>query len=78
MITSKNWANKECVLIDNQGNKVVVGQIFTTEEGTIYSLTGGKAPHKPSSTGRIYVKTPNYEYGREFFPGVLDLQWVEC
>lgn len=35
-----------------------------------YVLTGGKAPHKSSSAGRVYTKC-----GREFFPHVFDLKW---
>jgi hypothetical protein len=34
-------------------------------------IIGGRAPHKPSSTGRVWTAD-----GREYFPSVFDMQWV--
>lgn len=37
------------------------------------TLQGGRAPHKPSSTGRIFVKVVSAQL--EVFPSVYDLFW---
>ena len=33
-------------------------------------------PHKPASTGRVYVVDEN-ESGCEFFPSVIGAEWIE-
>jgi hypothetical protein len=35
-----------------------------------YTLTGGQAPRKENSSGRVWTAC-----GREFFPHVFDLKW---
>jgi len=58
-----------------------VGDILRTADGEEWMLIGGRPPHKPSSTGRVFVEympEPHEEGGtgtREFFPGVFDLKW---
>jgi len=39
----------------------------------------GREPHKPGSTGRVYVEEPhkNDTWTREFFPSVFDMQWTD-
>jgi hypothetical protein len=39
--------------------------------GEEHTLTGGRCPHKPSSSGFVYTGD-----GYEYYPGVFDLQWV--
>lgn len=41
--------------------------------GDISIITGGEPPHKPSSTGRVFILG-----GNEYYPGVFDLQWVKA
>lgn len=67
-------------LIDtNSMQEVVVGEILRTADGQEWIMDGGRPPHKPSSTGRVFVKDPDYEGDglneREFFPSVFDLKW---
>ena len=54
------------------------GDIVTSGSGETWTLTGARAPHKPSSTGRIHV-TPiggeDPKRQREFFPSVCGLGW---
>lgn len=50
---------------------VCLGDTLTDFRGHTAPLTGGRPPHKPSSTGRVYV-----EPGLEFFPSVFGLEWV--
>ncbi len=42
-----------------------------THHGVVYTIVGGRAPHHSGSTGRVYTAE-----GREFFPGVFDMRWV--
>ena len=45
-------------------------------------ITGGSAPHKESSSGRVYATpypaSPDVSdvHESQFFPGVFDLVWV--
>ena len=34
-------------------------------------ITGGRAPHKPGSTGKVWTAD-----GREYYPSVFDMKWV--
>lgn len=66
-----------------QGMKLYIGSTQVTpgmrvttsngEKGTIESFS---APHKPSSTGRVYVHIHGEsKYAREYFPNVIDADW---
>lgn len=62
---------------EETGAEIKVGdRVFSeTKEYTLLSFT---APHKPSSTGRIYVEPANGEgMRREFFPSVVGAKIVE-
>jgi hypothetical protein len=66
-ITHDNWT-----LERKDGTPVCIGETLTTHRDETYVITGGRPPHKPSSTGRVWV-----EGGGEYFPSVFDLRWVE-
>ena len=40
----------------------------------MFVVTGWREPHKPSSTGRVYVRDEHGEH--EFFPGVFDMKFI--
>lgn len=64
-------------LVDEKtGKKLEVGQKVTCFRGEEYTLTDAREPHKPSSTGRVYVRKEGAKYGREFFPSVIGAKWV--
>ena len=50
---------------------VLKGTKAATFRGEVHTITDGRAPHKPSSTGRVWTAD-----GREYFPSVFDMQWV--
>lgn len=52
-----------------------LGDIVTSGRGETWTLIGARAPHKPSSTGRIYVRGEGGGIAREFFPSVCGLAW---
>jgi hypothetical protein len=60
---------------EKTGSEIQVGDKLLCFRGEEYILQGFKEPHKPSSTGRVYVKAvlPDGREGmsREFFPSVV-------
>ena len=55
-----------------------VGTLVTTKGGESWIVEGGVPPHKPSSTGRVWVSLlSNPKHNRDFFPTVFNLKWQE-
>ena len=76
-ITSKDHANRTCTLVYVKGGKPVpMDDIVTLRDGQRVKITGGRAPHKPGSTGRVWVQDLANGAETEFFPGVVDAQWM--
>ena len=67
-IISKGWDGLYA-LVDGKGRPVSEGQKVKD-----YVIVGGRAPHKPDSSGRIWV--PAGDDVREFFPTNVDLKWI--
>ncbi len=65
-----NWK-----LVTESGEAAVVGGEYADFRGEINILSGGKPPHKPSSTGKVYIKAG--ETSQEFYPSVIGLRWIE-
>jgi hypothetical protein len=42
--------------------------------GEDYIITGGRSPHKPSSTGKVWVKDTKGN-SAEYYPTVFDMKW---
>lgn len=70
-ITSTGYDGKKWLLIDEVTQRSVkiadVRKDFRGETGRVH---GGRAPHKPSSTGRVHVD------GREYYPSVFGCVWT--
>lgn len=62
----ENWK-----LIDSNNNPVEIGATVTSFRGITGTLEGGTPPHRPGSTGKVYVN------GGEYFPSVYDLKWTQ-
>lgn len=67
-ITSGNW-----ILIDTNGQPVHEGQKVQDFRGDTHTIKGGRPPHTPASTGRVWF----VETTQELYPSVVDLKWVE-
>lgn len=70
-ITKDGWA------LLHKGQPVHEGAKLACSRGEVYEVTGGRPPHKPGSTGRVWVR--GVEKGacsQEFFPSVVDCVWV--
>lgn len=75
VITSMDWEEKENTLVFEKNLKPVCeGQTVRSREA--YTVRGGDAPHKPSSTGRVYVTAVKDGFNRQFFPTVFKMKWV--
>lgn len=60
------------VLVHARTGKVVnVDDVVLDFRGEAETVVGGEPPHKPGSTGRVFVK------GGEYYPSVFDLVWAE-
>lgn len=51
---SINWAGNICKLVNESGEEINIGHQFEDErENRLLLLEGGRAPHKPSSSGKV-------------------------
>ena len=78
-ITSRNHAGEVCALYHQDLAKgqepLKLGDLIVTFRNEPLTLTGGEAPHKESSTGRVFAKLPGSKFDGSYFPGVFDLVW---
>lgn len=55
---------------------VVVGTVMKDTNGEAHVITGGRPPHKPSSSGRIWYQLQAHpDASGEFYPNVFDMEW---
>ena len=73
-LVDKDYLGRDCYLIRN-GEPATVGDTWTSpKDGTVWTLTGGRAPHKSSSGGKVWLQS-NKSAGsssNEFFARVFD------
>lgn len=79
-ITSRNYKDKLCVLVRRDGSLVNIGEEavdFRGDAGTVF--TGGRAPHKESSQGKVWVRPRNCDHfgEQEYYPSVFHVMWRE-
>ena len=71
-IISTGYNGTRWLLIDQTTQRSIrQGDMRPDFRGSRSIIEGGKAPHKPSSTGRVWAD------GREFFPAVFNCVWVK-
>ena len=63
------------VLNHEFGQSTREGDTLLDFRGEIATLLGGTPPHKPSSTGRVYVRDADGNKC-EYFPSMFGLKWV--
>ena len=85
----KTEAGQRWVLQDEHGQSVPTGTFLKSnrdeQEGRRFELQGGRPPHKPSSTGRVYGKWSAVDdnvdvilgANSEYYPQVFNLAWVD-
>lgn len=57
------------------GRVLLPGDTVTTFRGTLGTLTHSTPPHKPSSTGRVYVMLEGEAHSQAFFPSVIGAEF---
>jgi hypothetical protein len=65
---------------ESDGTEPNLGDVIIDFRGDPAILAGAREPHKPGSTGRVYVRPmrSNPEHPTaEFYPSVFDLKWVD-
>lgn len=71
-ITCTDYQNRTCQLVHKPtGTTVSKGEVLADFRGTEHTIMGGRAPHKAGSTGAVWLAG-----GMEFYPSVLDCEWV--
>jgi hypothetical protein len=79
-IRSKDYDGQLQTLVDEQTlAPVKVGDVRCTFRGERFIVTGGRAPHKPESTGKVWcrsVDAGDASASAEFYPGVISAKWV--
>ena len=86
----KTEEGQRWVLQDDNGQSVPTGTFLKSnkdeQQGRHFQLQGGRPPHKPSSTGRVYGEwssidstNPDVILGAnsEYYPQVFNLSWVD-
>lgn len=73
-IVKKGWK----LVHSETGEAVVEKELVRGRDNDSWVVEGGTPPHKPSSTGRVWVRaSDDTTWNREFFPQVFDMKWVE-
>lgn len=80
VITSTNWAGEAMTLVDEQTlTPIREGDIRTTRGDEQHRVTGGRAPHKPGSSGKVWtalVSDGDGKWTSEFYPAVIGAKWM--
>lgn len=76
-ITSKGHDGVYRLVYEKSGAEVVPGDRWTGRDGRSWSIIGGRAPHKPGSTGRAHVQSVDNDgdFLMEYFPSVVGAVW---
>jgi len=64
--------------------EAIVGEKYKTGRGESVKLISGTPPHKPGSTGKVYVEeegfkvSGGYHYAPSmYYPSVISMKWVK-
>ncbi|RJR07447.1 hypothetical protein C4588_06895 [Candidatus Parcubacteria bacterium] len=64
------------ILVDQYGHEIGIGATVTDFRGETFVILSGNAPHKPASTGKVYLQSAS-GFQQEFFPSVIGAKWVK-
>lgn len=64
------------LIYTNTGAPAKLGDVVETFRGERAILLGIQEPHKPASTGRVYIQLEDSRASREFFPSVIGAEWT--
>lgn len=80
-ITSKNYDGEAMTLVDEATfQPIMEGDVRASRDGETHRVVGGRAPHKPESSGKVWVRNPLAKKGDhssfEFYPSVIKAKWT--
>lgn len=75
MIESKGW-DGVYRLVYADGSPVGPSDNVVSNN-VVYTITGGSAPHKPSSSGSVYARGAGFT-DRQLYAHVFDMKWVRA
>lgn len=82
-ITGLGYDNQPWVLVDADTGEIAGRDLrVVSAHGEEVMLIGGRPPHKPSSSGKVWIsydQDVEYEYmdgSTEFYPSVFGLRWT--
>jgi len=64
-------------LVDKDGKELVVGNTYFTFRNEEVVLVSFQKPHKPASSGKVFVRMPDRSWTQEFYPSVIGAEWIE-
>jgi len=74
--TSKGW-DGEYTLVDSHTHMRILRPSQFVKNGKTYHLNGGRAPHKPGSSGFVHCTVNDDRFDQEFYPQVIGLEWLK-
>lgn len=72
-LTSRGWDGDYILTYYSTKEHFPIGEKVASVNGNEYTVVGGAAPHKKSSTGRVYVRYGTFD--ATYFPGVVGAKW---
>lgn len=69
-------SNKLKLVLAATGEEVKIGDRVTTFRGESGVVTAMQEPQHPGSTGRVSFKQDGQQSSSEFYPGVINAEWV--
>jgi hypothetical protein len=76
LVMTQKWRTKMKLVYTETGTEVKVGDIADTGRGELVEVVYFRQPHKPSSSGKVSVKTVNTDRPSEYFVGVIGAEWI--
>lgn len=53
------------------------GDIRVLDDGQTVIVTGWSEPHKPSSSGKVYVEYPGRDWSMTYYPTVIGAKFID-
>lgn len=78
-IKSKDYTDEPMTLVDEATfAPICEGELRPTSRGEQHHVTGGRAPHTPNSSGKVwcYPEGGDIAHTFEFYPAVIGAKWM--
>jgi hypothetical protein len=65
------------LIYEDTGKEVKKGDIVTLRDGTTATVNSFPKPHKPASSGLVYITTET-ETDTSYYVSVIGAEWIGC